>query len=183
MATPFLGQITMLACNFAPKGYALCNGQLLQISQNQALFSLLGTFYGGDGTRTFALPNMQSSLPVSFGQGAGLSNYNLGQTGGVADVTVQQAQVPIHNHAFMASTSTANTNASAIASTLVPGTPSVASAEFYGNPNPNQPALVAAPMAAGACAVVGQSQAHTNLMPSLCITFVIALQGIFPSRN
>jgi microcystin-dependent protein len=184
MASPYVSQITMFAGNFAPKNYALCNGQLMNIAQNAALFSLLGTTYGGNGVQTFALPNLQSSLPVGFGQGSGLSNYVLGQTGGTPNVTLSISQIPQHTHLFMASTSTTATTASAVGNTVLPGTPSVAGAEFYMNPpQQGQPPLVPVTLPAGVCSTVGQSQPHTNLMPSLCITFVIALAGVFPSRN
>jgi microcystin-dependent protein len=184
MAEPFISQITMFAGNFAPRNYALCNGQLMNIAQNQALFSLLGTTYGGNGVQTFALPNLQSSLPVGWGTGQGLSNYQLGQTGGTANVTLSQSQIPAHTHLFMASTSATATTASAVGNAVLPGTPSVTGAEFYLNPpQPGQPALVPVTLPAGVCSTVGQSQPHSNLMPSLCITFVIALNGVFPSRN
>jgi microcystin-dependent protein len=184
MSSPFLSQILMFGGNFAPKNYALCNGQTLAINQNQALFSLLGTTYGGNGVSTFALPNLQSNLPVSFGQGPGLSFYNLGQVGGTPTVTLTQSTVPPHQHFLMASTSTSATTSSSISNTVLPGTPSVSGAEFYANPpQPGQPALIPHPMAAAACSTVGSSQSHTNLMPSLCISFAIALQGVFPSRN
>src|SRR5207302_11411550 len=104
---PFIGEIRMFAFGFAPQGWALCNGQLLPIAQNQALFSLLGTTYGGNGTTTFALPNLQSRLPVHQGQGQGLSNYSLGQTAGTASVTIDQTTLPTHTHIFSATTTNA----------------------------------------------------------------------------
>ena len=107
MAQPFLGQMLMFGGNFPPKGTAFCNGQLLQIAQNQALFSLLGTFYGGNGTATFALPNLQGSVPVHMGQGPGLSPYQLGESGGTQNVTVNANQMPAHSHVFNASTASA----------------------------------------------------------------------------
>lgn len=182
MSSPYLSQITMFGGNFAPKNYAFCNGQTLPINQNQALFALLGTTYGGNGSTTFQLPNLQSNLPVSFGQGNGLSNYSLGQTGGVTSVTLAQSQVPPHTHSFNVSNSTAATNASAISSTVVPGSPPASGALFYATP-PGNPPLQPQAMASGVCSTVGSGQAHTNLMPSLCITFAIALQGVFPTRN
>jgi len=184
MAQPFVSQITMFAGNFAPRGYALCNGQTMAINQNQALFSLIGTFYGGNGVTTFQLPNLQSSLPLCFGTGPGLSSYVVGQTGGTANVTLSTSQIPQHTHSFMASTSTSATTASAVGNTVLPGTPSVTGAEFYMNPpQQGQPPLVPVTLPGAVCSTVGQSQPHSNLMPSLCITFVIALQGVFPSRN
>jgi microcystin-dependent protein len=187
MAQPFISQILMFGGNFAPKNYALCNGQTMAINQNQALFSLLGTTYGGNGTTNFQLPNLQSSLPMSFGQGPGLSNYNLGQTGGSPSITLQQNDVPAHIHSFMASTSAQATTSQSIGNPLVPGTPSGTTKPpyyLYANPpQPGQPALIPHPMVAGACSTSGASQAHSNLMPSLCITFAICLFGVFPSRN
>src|SRR5205807_2066917 len=134
MSSSFLGEIRLFSFNYAPQGWALCNGQLLAINQNQALFSLLGTTYGGNGQTTFALPNLQSRLPVHQGQGAGLSSYSLGQAGGVQSVTIDQSTTPTHMHTFNASTSAANTTSTTIANNLVPGTPSVTNAEFYANP-------------------------------------------------
>ena len=128
MASPYLSQITMFGGNFAPKNYALCNGQLLSIQQNAALFSLLGTTYGGNGVNNFALPNLQSALPMSFGQGAGLSNYVLGQNGGVTSVTLTSQTVPSHQH-FMLATKTSTANASAISTSVLPGTPTVSGAD------------------------------------------------------
>jgi microcystin-dependent protein len=184
MASPYLSQILMFAGNFAPKNYAFCNGQTLAISQNQALFSLLGTTYGGNGQTTFGLPNLQSSLPPSFGQGPGLSNYVLGQVGGTQSVTLTQATVPPHQHFMMAVTNASATTSSSISNTVLPGTPSVSGAEFYANPpQSGQPPLIPHALAAGVCSTVGGDQSHSNLMPTLCISFCIALAGIFPSRN
>jgi microcystin-dependent protein len=184
MTNAFLGQISMFAGNFAPRGTALCNGQILNIQQNTALFSLLGTTYGGNGQTTFALPDLRSRLPVHQGQGQGLSSYSLGQAAGVPNVTIDQSTTPTHFHTFNASTSAANTISATIANNLVPGTPSVTNAELYANPpQPQQPPLIPHTMAPGVVSTVGGSQPHTNLMPSLCISFIIYLQGIFPSRN
>lgn len=184
MAQPYLSQILMFGGNFAPKGYALCNGQLLSIQQNTALFSLLGTTYGGNGVNNFALPNLQSSLPVSFQQGNGLSNYVLGQVGGTPNVTLTQSTVPTHQHFMMASTSTSATTSSAISNTVLLGTPSVSGAELYAKPPASgQPPLIPQALAPGVCSTVGNSQSHSNLMPSLCISFCIALVGVFPTRN
>jgi microcystin-dependent protein len=183
MAEPYLSQIMMFGGNFAPKNYALCNGAILPITQNQALFSLLGTTYGGNGQTTFGLPNLQSSVPISFGQGPGLSNYALGQTGGTPNVTLGQNDVPPHMHSFMASTNASATTSPSIQNTMVPGTPSSASAELYVNPPGSGPPLIPHKMAPGACGMTGSTQSHPNLMPSLCITFVICTAGTFPSRN
>ena len=184
MASPYLSQILMFSGNFAPKNYAFCNGQLLPINQNAALFSLLGTTYGGNGVNNFALPNLQSSLPPSFGQGPGLSSYILGQVGGSPSVTLTQATVPPHQHFMMASNNASATTSAAISNTVLPGTPSVSGAEFYANPpQSGQPALIPHALSPAMISTVGNSQAHSNLMPSLCISFCIALAGIFPSRN
>jgi microcystin-dependent protein len=181
MSNQYIGQITMFAGNFAPKGTALCNGQTMSIAQNTALFSLLGTTYGGNGINTFALPNLQSQLPVHQGQGPGLSAYNLGQTSGVPAVTIDQPTMPQHTHTFNATT--ADATSAAIANNLLPGKPNVPNAtnDFYAVQN--NVGLNFVNMAANAAGTVGGSQSHTNLMPSQCITFFIALVGIFPSRN
>jgi microcystin-dependent protein len=183
MASPYLSQITMFGGNFAPKNYALCNGQLLSIQQNAALFSLLGTMYGGNGVNNFALPNLQSALPMSFGQGAGLSNYVQGQVGGFTSVTLTQQTVPSHQH-FMMATKSPAANASAISTSVLPGTPPASGGTLYANPpTGSQPPLIPQPLAAATCSTVGNNQSHTNMMPSLCISFCIALAGVFPSRN
>jgi microcystin-dependent protein len=181
MASPYLSQITMFGGNFAPKNYALCNGQTLPINQNAALFSLLGTTYGGNGQTTFQLPNLQSALPMSFGNGAGLSSYTQGQVGGVTSVTLTQQTVPSHQHFMLAAK---GASAAAISTSVLPGTPTVSGAEFYANPpTGSQPPLIPVTLAAATCSTVGNNQSHTNMMPSLCISFCIALAGVFPSRN
>jgi microcystin-dependent protein len=181
MSNAFLGQISMFGGNFAPRGWAFCNGQLLPIAQNDALFTLIGTTYGGDGITTFALPNLQSRLPVHFGTGPGLSNYQLGQAAGTPNVTLSIAQMPIHNHMIEATTAAATSLR--IGQNLLTGTiTGDSNALFYWAPQSGQQPTPT-PMASGACNVAGGSMPHDNLMPSLCITFIIALQGIFPSRN
>jgi microcystin-dependent protein len=183
MTQAYLGQITMFGGNFAPVGTALCNGQLLSIQQNAALFALLGTTYGGDGVSTFALPNLQSQVPVHQGNGNGLSSYVIGQAGGVANVTILATTTPTHTHTLNATQTTANS--ATISTGVLPGVPTAAnppaSPEFYANPGavPLTPNL----LATGVCGTAGGSLPHTNQMPTLGITFVIALQGIFPSRN
>jgi microcystin-dependent protein len=178
MSNAFLGQISMFGGNYAPRGWALCNGQLLSIAANSALFSLLGTTYGGNGVNTFALPNLQSQLPVHMGQGPGLSNYQLGQTSGVTSVTLTQSTVPSHTHTLQATTAAATSPS--IAGNLLPATPPAGGAAFYAV---SQASPGLAPQSIAGIATAGGSQPHSNLMPSLCITFIIALQGIFPSRN
>jgi microcystin-dependent protein len=183
VSTPYLGQIMMCSFAFAPKGFALCNGQLLSIQQNTALFSVLGTFYGGNGVQTFGLPNLQGRAPVHQGQGIGLSPYSIGQAGGTETVTINQNTMPQHTHTLNATQTTATS--SVISTGVLPGVPTVseapASPEFYANqgPVPLTPNL----LAGGVCSAAGGSQPHSNLMPSLTINFVIALAGIFPSRN
>lgn len=182
MSSPFLGQIIMFGGNFAPRSTAFCNGQLLSIAQNNALFALLGTTYGGDGITTFALPNLQCRLPLHQGQGPGLTNRVLGEASGTESVTLTTTTIPSHSHTLNATTAAAT--AAAVGNTLLPGTPTVSDGYAYatqlGSPNP---ALVPQTLAAGACGFAGGSQPHDNMMPSLCISFVIALEGIFPSQN
>src|SRR5438552_15462950 len=141
MSEPFLSEIRIMSFNFAPKGWAFCNGQLLPINQNQALFSLLGTTYGGNGQTTYALPNLQSRLPVHQGQGQGLSSYALGQAGGVPTVTLDQQTTPTHLHTFNATSATGAT--CTIAASVLPGTvpSSLSTPQFYAQqlPSPNPP--------------------------------------------
>lgn len=183
MSNAFLGQITMFAGDFAPRNTAFCNGQTLSIAQNTALFSLLGTTYGGNGQTTFMLPNLQSRVSIHQGQGQGLSPYTLGQTAGTPSVTLTQSTFPIHQHTLSATQAIADSPT--IASNKLPGQPTVGSPPaFYAFQGaPPLPTLIPHPLNAAACSTVGSSAAHTNLMPSQCITFVIFLQGIFPSRN
>ena len=171
MADPFVAEIRIFGFNFAPKGWAFCDGQLLPISQNTALFSLLGTTYGGDGRSTFALPDLQGSVPVHPGQGPGLSLYDLGQSGGSQAVTLLQSEVPPHTHAFNASASEAGSTS--------PGDELFAvGAGVAEYAPPGAPAILAAQMVAP----FGGSQPHNNIQPSLTLSFCIALQGYFPAR-
>jgi len=169
---PFIGEIMMFAGNFAPKGWAMCNGQLLPIAQYTALFSLLGTTYGGNGQTTFALPDLRGRVPVHPGQGPGLSNYDLGQQSGSENVTLTTTQIPAHAHTFAPGCSTqvpnAESPANAVPANLDPNQ------TFSTEPNGN--------MRPGNSSTVGGSQPHNNLQPLLCINFIIALEGIFPSR-
>jgi len=182
MSTPYLGQIIMFAGNFAPKNYAFCNGQIVSVQQYTALFSLIGTYYGGNGTTTFGFPNLQSQLPVHQGTGSGLSTYVIGESGGSSTVSLTLGELAAHNHPFNATATTAT--ASAVGANLLPGQPTGGNpAHFYASQGQGQPALNYFPMAAGVCGVAGSGTAHANMMPSLCISFVIALVGIFPSRN
>ena len=169
---PFIGEIRMLGFNFAPKGWALCNGQMLPITQNTALFSILGVTWGGDGKSTFGLPNFQGSVPVGAGQGAGLSVYAAGQSGGEQTVTLTSAQVAPHGHRFSASAGDGNSQTAA-GSLFATG---VGIAQ-YAAP------LTLAPLSPNMLAPVGNGQAHNNMMPYCTLLFAIALNGVYPPRS
>jgi len=173
MADPFVAEIRIFPFNFAPKGWAFCNGQLLPISQNTALFSLLGTFYGGDGKSTFALPNLQGSAPIHQGQGPGLSEYFLGQLGGSQTVTLLESEMPAHPHQLRASAGDADLQSPGPANVLALS----AGAFAY---NPSTSGLVQ--MAPQALAPAGGDLPHNNMQPYLTLNFNIALQGVFPPR-
>lgn len=162
----------MFGGNFAPAGWMFCSGQLLPISENETLFQLIGTTYGGDGQETFALPDLQGRLPIHIGQGSGLSNYVIGQKAGTEEVTLNTQQIPNHNHAFFASTAT-GTQVSP--SNAVPG------GSFNVTPYIND--AVSGNFNAAAILPVGGNQPHTNLQPYLCVSFIISLFGIFPSQS
>ena len=170
---PYLGEIRIFGGNFAPKGWALCNGQLLSISSNTALFSILGTTYGGDGVRNFALPNLQSRVPIHWGHGPGLSQYIPGQSAGVENVTLTQQQMPQHNHT-MGTLSAPGTASRPNTQLLAQPT----SGNVYG-PAPSDGSALN-PAAIG---LAGGNQPHANLQPYLAVNFIIALQGIYPPRN
>jgi len=169
MAQPYIGEIRMFAGNFAPAGWMFCDGQLLPISENETLFNLIGTTYGGDGQSTFGLPDLRGRLPVHQG-----SPFVLAETGGVEEVTLTVQQIPSHNHVFQATTNPANSTAPAnqltgitAASTITP----------YGT---DAPLTQMAPVAIGPA---GGSQPHSNFQPYLCVDFIISLFGIFPSQT
>ncbi|UBM59616.1 tail fiber protein [Marinilongibacter aquaticus] len=172
MSEPYVGEIRMFAGNFAPRSWAFCDGQLLAVSQNDALFSLFGTIYGGDGRTTFGLPDMRGRVPIHAGHGPGLSSRNLGSKGGVEKVTLTTNQMPSHGHKTKASKALANT---ASPESAVLATSSQVSLYFADPPNQN--------MRTDAIDSVGGSQSHTNLQPFLCINFIVALFGIYPSRG
>jgi microcystin-dependent protein len=177
MATPFIGQITLFAGNFAPRGYAFCNGQLLPIQQYTALFSLLGTTYGGNGQTNFALPDLRGRVPIHAGQGPGLSNYQLGQRAGQEAVTLTASEIPSHGH-------TASVNASSGAPNTVSPGGAVPAVSAQGNAYATgSPTLTAMSASAATVGLAGNNQPHTNMQPYLALNFIIALQGIYPSRN
>jgi microcystin-dependent protein len=167
MAQPYVGEIRMFAGNFAPAGWMFCEGQLLPISENETLFQLIGTTYGGDGQSTFALPDLRGRIPLHFGNG-----FTLAETGGVEEVTLTVSQIPAHSHPLLATSTTATqqnvtSNVYAQSSLFNP----------YININPN------VAMASAAVGSVGGSQPHTNFQPYLCVDFIISLFGIFPSQT
>ena len=170
MANPFLGEVRLFGFGFAPVGWALCNGTLLNISQNSALFALLGTFYGGNGTTTFGLPNLQGRVPVHRSQDG---SYPQGATAGEEQVTISQSTMPLHNHALLGTT--------AAGTQKIPNatlaTSSVATDYYYSPPSP------AVPLNQASIGPIGNGQPHPNLQPFLAINYCIALQGVFPSRN
>jgi microcystin-dependent protein len=171
MGTPYIGEVRMFGGNFAPAGWAFCDGQLIAISENEALFNLIGTTYGGDGQNTFALPDLRGRIPIHMGQGPGLSNRILSESAGAVEVTLTQSQIPSHNHEPM--------RASAAATTAndpqgrVPGNSPSVDLWIEDAPTANL-----APQAIGSR---GGSQPHENQMPYLCVNYIISLFGIFPS--
>lgn len=172
MSEPFVGEIRMFAGNFAPRGWAFCDGQLLAVSQNDALFSLLGTIYGGDGRTTFGLPDMRGRIPIHAGSGPGLSPRRLGAKGGAENVTLTVNQLPSHTHTMSASSAT-GTDPNPANEVLSESTLD----RIYGD-GPVDEYLTARSVTS-----VGGSRSHTNLQPFLCINFIIALFGIYPSRH
>jgi microcystin-dependent protein len=181
MSEPYLSEIKIVSFNFPPKGWALCNGQILPINQNQALFALVGTTYGGNGQTTFALPNLRGQVPIHFG-----GSHSLGEAGGSSSVTIDQQSMPQHIHQLQGS----NQTPAATAANSTPGDTKVlaqgnaslqsgqtAAVNLYGPPSS------LTPMSPQAVSNTGGSQAHNNMMPYLVLNFIIALQGIFPSQN
>lgn len=171
MSNPFVGEIRMFGGNFAPAGWAFCNGATLAIAQNDVLFQLIGTTYGGDGEETFNLPNLQSRIPMHAGTGSSGTTYTLGEQAGVEEVTLTTQQIPIHNHAVLASNSGA--------SQLTPqgGSPAQTVGQVYAsNLSPTN-------LSTKSVSIVGGNQPHTNMQPYLCISFIISLFGLYPPPN
>jgi microcystin-dependent protein len=174
MADPFVAEIRIFPFNFAPRGWAFCNGQLLPLSQNTALFSLLGTIYGGNGQTNFALPNLQGNAPMFYGQGPGLSLRNIGETSGSQTVTLQTSQIPAHNH-----------NEVVRPTALASGQQNTPVGNFGGRSN-SRPYNATGPNGAMGATAVGQTGGggpHNNMMPYLTLNFCIALQGVYPPRT
>jgi microcystin-dependent protein len=167
MSEPFIGEVKIVSFNFPPRGWALCNGQLLPINQNQALFSILGTTYGGNGQTTFALPDLRGRTPTYVGQG-----LVLGERGGEENHTLSASEAPQHTHIVQASSATAAANVSPAGMVLA-----VASGQLYG------PLTSPAALNSTSITSFGGSQPHANMQPYLVLNFIIALQGIFPSRS
>lgn len=171
MTQPYIGEIRIFAGNFAPAGWAFCNGQLLSISENDFLFQLIGTTYGGDGQSNFALPDLRGRLPMHMGQGNSLTARTLSEQGGEEEVTLTINQLPSHNHLVQATKNPGTTN------TPVGNLPAVAQGDIYTT------SFNAVAMNAGALTAAGDSQPHSNMQPYLCVHFIISLFGIFPSAT
>jgi microcystin-dependent protein len=182
MSSPYVGEIRMFGGNFAPVGWAFCSGQLMPISENETLFNLIGTTYGGDGQETFALPNLQSRVPMHAGTNAGIT-YQLGEMAGTESVTLTVNQIPVHSHPVTAVSTPGNTSVKSPTNNLVADQVNVQT------PNPLVSAYVAGSdanlksLAPNALQVSGGSQPHDNMLPFLCVNFIISLFGIFPSQT
>ncbi len=170
---PFIGEIKLFAGNFVPRGWAFCDGQLLPISQNSALFSILGTTYGGDGRTTFALPDLRGRVPVSPGHGPGLSSYRLGEKGGQEHVTLTTNEIPSHTHSLRADAAVGTTNDPT--NHVLANTGAFDNEYSTNSPNTN--------MNNAAVTSTGGSQSHENRQPFLGLYYIIAVQGVFPSRS
>ena len=174
MSSPFLGEIKMFGGSFAPRGFATCDGQLLAISQNSALFALLGTIYGGDGRVTFALPDLRGRLPIDDGTGPGLTPRRTGARAGAETVAIVAATMPIHEHGVMGTTDAGVSNDPAGRA------PALAPVSAYGDQPPDS---TNARFSSAAISNTGNGVSHTNIMPFQVINFIIALTGLYPSRN
>lgn len=191
MPLPYVGEIILVGFNFAPVGWALCQGQTLAISENETLFQLIGTTFGGDGQSTFALPDLRGRVPLGMGHGTGLADYSLGQTGGGETVTLNTSQMPQHTHAIDVSTLTATAkckNGAGNRQTPVGNVPAVETAAAtvpYGSaaPNGNMNSGAVALSGAVAVATTGGGQPHDNRQPYVAMNFCIALTGVFPSQT
>jgi microcystin-dependent protein len=177
MSQPYVGEIRMFGGNFAPAGWAFCNGQTLPISENETLFQLIGTTYGGDGQETFQLPNLQSRIPMHMGTGPDGTTYQIGEAAGVESVTLTTSQIPAHNHSLNA-TSTGQQQAPG--GNTLPSTVTAASAV---NPHVYGPLNTAVQLSGNTIGASGGSQPHDNMQPFLCVSFIISLFGIFPSQS
>lgn len=181
MSEPYIGEIRLFAGNFAPRGWAFCNGQSQSIAQNTALFSLLGTTYGGNGQTTFNLPDLRGRVPLNQGQGPGLSVYTIGEAAGVETVALTTAQMPAHSHVLNATTATGSVTTPG--STVMLATPVEAGVKTSLYVVPGTSTVNQAPMAAQSISPTGGSQPHENMMPFQSLNYIIAVEGIFPSRN
>ena len=170
MAQPYVGEIRMFAGNFAPAGWMFCEGQLLPISENETLFQLIGTTYGGDGESTFALPDLRGRIPIHQGNG-----FILAETGGAEEITLTVPQIPAHSHPALATANSAS--ATSPSNNVVVANCALATQTAYGSDNPQTP------LSASSISPVGGSQPHTNFQPYLCVDFIISLFGIFPSPS
>lgn len=176
MSEPYLAAVIIFGGNFAPRGWALCQGQLLSIAQNTALFSLLGTTYGGNGQTTFALPDLQGRVPIGQGQGPGLPDVVLGEESGQETVTLLTTEIPAHTHPVALGASNVDGNPAAVKSpaNAVPG---------YSDSAPLYAPSANASMSAFNSGIAGGNQPHSNLQPYLALNYIIAMEGIYPSRN
>lgn len=180
MGTPYVGEIRIFGGNFPPAGWAFCDGQLMAISENETLFNLIGTTFGGDGQETFGIPDLRGRIPVHQGQGPGLSNRDLGESFGVETVTLTQTQIPTHTHSFQATTAPATATVPTGAMLATPSSPTTG--YLYLSGTATGTVTNAAP-AADAIGATGAGQPHDNLMPYLGVNFIISLFGVFPSQN
>jgi microcystin-dependent protein len=183
MTQPYVGEIRMFGGNFAPSNWAFCNGQTLSISQYTTLYTLIGTTYGGNGQTTFNLPNLQGQLGVGMGQGGGLSNYVLGQTAGTETVTLTTSQMAAHNHSLNASKTTATFAYPSSPTANLTGAGATSPVRGYLYTTPGSPTPQMGNLDPRSVGISGGSVPHPNMMPSLCVSFIICLFGIFPSQS